>query len=108
MVGVIVQDVAEGDATTSRETLPTAAEQIEPVLPPSGLQEIVGDKGYHSSQSLVDLEAVGARARAAALHLCRVDITEMLTAAPLAQVTVTVPVVVRVVPLGAVPVTVNM
>ena len=36
MVGVIVQDVAEGDATTSRETLPTAAEQIEPVLPPSG------------------------------------------------------------------------
>lgn len=80
MVGVIVQDVAEGDATTSRETLPTAAEQIEPVLPPSGLQEIVGDKGYHSSQSLVDLEAVGARARAAALHLGRVVITEILTA----------------------------
>ena len=26
-----------------------------------GIQEIVGDKGYHSNQSLVDLEAVGVR-----------------------------------------------
>ena len=26
-----------------------------------GLQEVVGDKGYHSNQSLVDLEAVGVR-----------------------------------------------
>ena len=52
----------DGDAETSIETLITAAEQIEAVLPESdGLQEVVGDKGYHSNQSLVDLEAVGVR-----------------------------------------------
>ncbi len=62
IVGVTVQDADEGDTTTSRETLITAAEQIEAVLPhASGLQEVVGDKGYHSNQSLVDLEAVGVR-----------------------------------------------
>ena len=39
-----------------------AAEQIETVLPEGdGLQEVVGDKGYHSNNSLVDLEAVGVR-----------------------------------------------
>ena len=26
-----------------------------------GIKEVVGDKGYHSNQSLVDLEAVGVR-----------------------------------------------
>jgi transposase len=62
IVGVTVQDADEGDTTTSRETLIAAAEQIEAVLPDGdGLQEIVGDKGYHSNQSLVDLEAVGVR-----------------------------------------------
>jgi transposase len=35
---------------------------IEAVLPDGdGLQEVVGDKGYHCNQSLVDLEAVGVR-----------------------------------------------
>ena len=39
-----------------------AAEQIETVLPDGdGLKEVVGDKGYHSNASLVDLEAVGVR-----------------------------------------------
>ena len=62
IVGVTVQDADDGDAETSRETLITAAEQIEAVLPESdGLQEVVGDKGYHSNQSLIDLEAVGVR-----------------------------------------------
>jgi transposase len=62
IVGVTVQDADGGDPTTSRETLITAAEQIEAVLPEGdGLQEVVGDKGYHSNQSLVDLEAVGVR-----------------------------------------------
>ena len=60
VVGVTVQDADEGDTTTSRETLIEAAEQIETVLPDGdGLQEVVGDKGYHSNDSLVDLEAVG-------------------------------------------------
>lgn len=62
IVGVTVQDADEGDTTTSRETLITAAEQIEAVLPEGdGLHEVVGDKGYHSNQALVDLEAVGLR-----------------------------------------------
>ena len=62
IVGVTVHDADEGDTTTSRETLITAAERIEAVLPAGdGLQEVVGDKGYHSNQSLVDLEAVGVR-----------------------------------------------
>src|SRR5687768_10092595 len=57
VVGVTVQDADEGDATTSRATLIEAAEQIETVLPDGdGLQEVVGDKGYHSNASLVDLE----------------------------------------------------
>src|SRR4029453_18107923 len=62
VVGVTVQDADDGDTTTSRETLIEAAEQIEMVLPDGdGLQEVVGDKGYHSNDSLVDLEAVGVR-----------------------------------------------
>jgi transposase len=62
IVGVTVQDADNGDAETSVETLITAAEQIEAVLPEgNGLREVIGDKGYHSNQSLVDLEAVGAR-----------------------------------------------
>ena len=62
IVGVTVQDADEGDTTTSRETLIDAAERIEAVRPDrDGIQELVGDKGYHSNQSLVDLEAVGVR-----------------------------------------------
>jgi transposase len=62
IVGVTVQDADDGDAETSIETLIEAAEQIEAVCPGGdGLTEVVGDKGYHSNQSLVDLEAVGVR-----------------------------------------------
>jgi transposase len=62
IVAVTVQDADEGDTTTSRETLIEAAEQLEAILPDrDGLAEVVGDKGYHSNQSLVDLEAVGVR-----------------------------------------------
>ena len=57
-----MQDADDGDTETSIETLIEAAEQIEAVRPDGdGLQEVVGDKGYHSNQSLVDLEAVGVR-----------------------------------------------
>jgi transposase len=62
VVAVTVQGADEGDTTTSRETLIEAAEQLETVLPDgNGLQEVVGDKGYHSNDSLVDLETVGVR-----------------------------------------------
>src|SRR5688500_8531377 len=62
MVAVTVQNADDGDTTTCVETLIKAAEQVEAVRPDGdGIQEIVGDKGYHSNQSLVDLEAVGVR-----------------------------------------------
>ena len=62
IVGVTVQDADDGDTDTSIETLIEAAEQVEAVRPDGdGIEEIVGDKGYHSNQSLVDLEAVGVR-----------------------------------------------
>jgi hypothetical protein len=57
-----VQDADEGDTTSSREALIEAAEQVEAVRPDGkGIEEVVGDKGYHSNQSLVDLEAVSVR-----------------------------------------------
>jgi len=53
ILGVTVRDADDGDTETSIETVITAAEQIETVLPGSdGLHEVVGDKGYHSDQSL--------------------------------------------------------
>jgi transposase len=62
IVGVTVQDADDGDTTTCVETLIEAAEQVETVRPESdGIEEVVGDKAYHSNQSLVDFEAVGLR-----------------------------------------------
>jgi transposase len=62
IVGVTVQDADDGDTTTCVETLIEAAEQVETVRPDGeGIEEVVGDKGYHSNQSLVDLEAIGLR-----------------------------------------------
>ena len=62
VVAVTVQDADEGDTTTSIETLIEAAEQVETVVPDGeGIQEVVADKGYHSNQVMVDLEAVGVR-----------------------------------------------
>ena len=51
VVAVTVQDADAGDTTTSIETLIEAAEQVETVVPDGeGVQEVVGDKGYHSNQ----------------------------------------------------------
>jgi transposase len=62
VVAVTVQGADEGDTTTSIETLIEAAEQVEAVVPDSdGPKEVIADKGYHSNQVLVDLEAVGVR-----------------------------------------------
>jgi len=62
IVGVTVQDADDGDTTTGIETLIEAAEQVEEVRSNgAGIEEVVGDKGYHSNQLLVDLEAVGVR-----------------------------------------------
>jgi transposase len=60
IVGLAVQDADDGDTATSIETLIEAAEQVEAVrLDGDGIKEVVGDEGYHSNQSLVNLEAVG-------------------------------------------------
>ena len=62
VVGVTVQHAATGDTKTMSETLITAAEQIEEVLPAgTGLVEVVGDKRYHSNATLVALAALGIR-----------------------------------------------
>jgi transposase len=62
IVGVTVQDADEGDTTTSIETLIDAAEHVESGRSDGdGIREIVADKGYHSNQVMVDLEAVGVR-----------------------------------------------
>src|SRR5215210_6705458 len=65
IVAVTLQGADEGDTTTIRETATAAAEQIEDaqadVDEPQPLEEIIGDKGYHSNQSMLDLEAVGIR-----------------------------------------------
>ena len=61
VVGVTVQDASEGDTTTMVETLVTAAEQVEAVLPAGGgLAEVVADKGYHSNETMVALSGPGA------------------------------------------------
>src|SRR6266849_4699120 len=65
IVAVTVQGADEGDTTTIIDTVIAAAEQIEDaqadVKEPQPLEEIIGDKGYHSNQTMVDLEAVGIR-----------------------------------------------
>jgi len=58
VVGVTVQDAHEGDTVTP---LIEAAEQVETVVPDGEIKEVVADKGYHSNQVMVDLEAVGVR-----------------------------------------------
>src|SRR2546422_3432679 len=65
IVAVTLQGADEGDTTTIIETAIAAAEQIEAaqadVEEPQPLEEIIADKGYHSNQSMVDLDAVGIR-----------------------------------------------
>ena len=61
--GVIVRvAAAASDTQTMLETLVTAAEQVDAVLPTGpGITELACDKGYHSNQTLVTLAAVGIR-----------------------------------------------
>ena len=62
VVGVTVQDADAGDTQTMLETLATANEQVDAVLPAEpGIAELVCDKGYHSNQTLVTLAEVGIR-----------------------------------------------
>src|SRR5713226_7010701 len=65
IVAVTLQGADEGDTTTIVETAIAAAEQVEDaqtgVTEPQPLEEIIGDKGYHSNQTMVDLDAVNIR-----------------------------------------------
>ena len=65
IVAVTLQGADTGDTTTIVETATAAADQIEDaqadVDEPQALEEIIADKGYHSNQTMVDLDAVGLR-----------------------------------------------
>jgi transposase len=65
IVAVTLQGADAGDTTTIVETATAAADQIEDaqadVDEPQALEEIIADKGYHSNQTMVDLDAVGIR-----------------------------------------------
>jgi transposase len=65
IVAVTLQGADQGDTTTIVETATAAAEQIEAaqadVKAPQPLEEIIADKGYHSNETMVDLDAVGIR-----------------------------------------------
>src|SRR5947207_13830986 len=63
IVAVTLQGADTGDTTTIVETVIAAAEQIEDAQAededPQPLEEVIADKGYHSNQTMVDLDAVG-------------------------------------------------
>jgi len=63
LVAATLQDA--GDTTTIIETVIAAAEQSEDaqaeIQAPEPLAEIIADKGYHSNQIMIELEAVGLR-----------------------------------------------
>ena len=65
IVAVTLQGADQGDTTTIVETATAAAEQVEEaqadVDEPQPLEEIIADKGYHSNQTMVDLDAVRIR-----------------------------------------------
>ncbi len=62
IVSVTVQGADRGDTQTRVKTLTEAAEKVEQALPEGrGIEERVADKGDHSTQPMVDLDAVGLR-----------------------------------------------
>lgn len=66
IVGVTLQGADQGDTTTIQETLPEAAEQLEAVAAVTGdaiavIEEVVADKGYHSRQTVHDLQTLEIR-----------------------------------------------
>ena len=69
IVAVTLQGADQGDTTTIVETTIAAAEQVEDaqvdVDEPQQLEEIIADKGYHSNQTMVDLDAVDIRSYSA-------------------------------------------
>lgn len=65
VLAVTLQDANAGDTTTIRQTLIAVAEQMETLtedaetarkIAPNWLSELVTDKGYHSNETLIDLQ----------------------------------------------------
>ena len=65
LVAITVQGADVGDTSSLVETAIMAAEQLEAAAAAVGatcaLTELVADRGYHSNQTLVDLDALGVR-----------------------------------------------
>ena len=65
LMAVTLHGADVGDTTSLVDTVRAAAEQIEAAHAgrptPAALAEIVADRGYHSNQTLLDLEAVAVR-----------------------------------------------
>jgi transposase len=65
IVAITVQGADEGDTRTMVDTVTATVDQIEAapteVDAPQPLEEIITDKGYHSSRIMVELHALGVR-----------------------------------------------
>ena len=66
IVAVTLQEADQGDTTTIQTTLPEAIEQLEAVVAvinnkaKTG-EELVTDKGYHSKETVLDMQSLGLR-----------------------------------------------
>ena len=66
IVAVTLQEADQGDTTTMQITLPEALEQLEAVAAVTDDEvrtgkEVVTDKGYHSKQTVLDVQSLGLR-----------------------------------------------
>jgi transposase len=66
IVGITVQGADQGDTATLQITLPEAAGQLEVIASVTDetvavIEELVADKGYHSKQTVLDVQTSGVR-----------------------------------------------
>src|SRR5205814_535156 len=66
IVAVTLQEADQGDTTTMQITLPEALQQLEAVAAVTDDkvrtgEELVTDKGYHSKQTVLDVQSLGLR-----------------------------------------------
>ena len=65
IVAVTLQEADLGDTTTIQTTLPEAVEQLEAVAAINDkvktVEELVTDKGYHSKETVLDMQSLGLR-----------------------------------------------
>ena len=65
IVAVTLQEADQGDTTTIQTTLPEAVEQLEAVAAINEkvktVEEVVTDTGYHSKETVLDMQSLGLR-----------------------------------------------